>query len=160
TSSSRISFSMILESSHCRKAAQLPVSRLTGKVDPSTHVGRNPVNQDFAEFAAPRAQPIPRYRHFQFNSLVFAFPGNSILESAMNVAHVPMVFRGVTCRYCDKPIGLTSPFIRREMAIKHDDAKVQELSSRVFAKRCRSCFKEGIYDLDQITDFQFKDSAV
>jgi len=77
----------------------------------------------------------------------------------MNAAQFPMVFRGVTCRYCAKPIRLTSPFIKREMTIKHDDVRVQELSSRVFAKRCRNCLKEGIYNLDQITDFQLKNSA-
>jgi len=77
----------------------------------------------------------------------------------MNVAHVPMVFRGLICRYCAKPIRLTSPFIKREMAIKHDDERVQELSSRVFAKRCRNCLKEAIYNLDQITDFHLNDSA-
>ena len=77
----------------------------------------------------------------------------------MNVAPVPMVFRGVTCRYCSKPIRLTSPFIKREMMIRHDDVRVQELSSRVFAKRCRNCLKEAIYNLDQISDFQLKDSA-
>ena len=77
----------------------------------------------------------------------------------MNAAYVLTVFRGVTCRYCAKPIRLTSPFIKREMTIKHDDAGVQELSSRVFAKRCRNCLKEAIYNLDQIADFQLKDSA-
>lgn len=76
----------------------------------------------------------------------------------MNVAHVPMVLRGVTCIYCAKPIRLTSPFIEREMSIKHDDARVQELSSRVFIKRCRSCFKEAIYNLDQIIDFLLTES--
>jgi hypothetical protein len=42
----------------------------------------------------------------------------------MNVAHVHAVFRAVVCRYCDRPIRLTSPFIKREMAIKHDDTKL------------------------------------
>ncbi len=77
----------------------------------------------------------------------------------MNVAHIHTVFRGVTCRYCAKPICLTSPFIKRGMSIKHDDARVLELSSRVFAKRCRNCLKEAIYNLDQIIDFPVKDSA-
>ena len=77
----------------------------------------------------------------------------------MNVAHVHTVFRGVPCRYCSKPIRLTSPFIQREVSIKNDDARVQELSSRVFAKRCRSCLKEAIYNLDQIIDFPLNESA-
>jgi hypothetical protein len=77
----------------------------------------------------------------------------------MNAAHVHPVFRGIPCRYCAKPIRLTSPFIKREMSIKHDDARVQQLSSRIFAKRCRNCLKEAIYDLDQIIDFPVKDSA-
>ena len=65
----------------------------------------------------------------------------------MNDARVPMVFRGLTCRYCAKPIRLTSPFIKKEMTIEYDDVRVQELSSRVFAKRCRNCLKEAIYAL-------------
>ena len=44
-------------------------------------------------------------------------------------------------------------------AIKNDGARAQELSSRVFAKSCRNCLKEAIYNLDQITDFQLKDSV-
>jgi hypothetical protein len=71
----------------------------------------------------------------------------------MSVAHVHVVFRGITCRYCAQPIRLTSPFIKREMSIRHDDSRVQELNSRVFAKRCRNCLKEAIYDLDEIADF-------
>jgi hypothetical protein len=77
----------------------------------------------------------------------------------MNAAHGPMVFRGLTCRYCAKPIRLTSPFIKKEMTIEYDDVRVQELSSRVFAKRCRNCLKEGIYTLDQIADFKLNDST-
>ena len=70
----------------------------------------------------------------------------------MNAAHVHAVFRGVVCRYCDRPIRLTSPFIKREMAIKND-TKSEQLRSRVFLKRCRNCFKEGVYNLDQIGEF-------
>ena len=76
----------------------------------------------------------------------------------MNVVDVPMVFRGVSCRFCAKPIRLTTPFIKREMSIKHDEEKAQELSSRVFIKRCRSCRKEAIYNLDQIVDFPLNES--
>ena len=68
----------------------------------------------------------------------------------MNVAHVHSVFRAVVCRYCNRPIHLTSPFIKREMAIKND---VDQLHSRVFLKRCRNCMKEGVYNLDQISEF-------
>jgi len=77
----------------------------------------------------------------------------------MNVAHLHTVFRGVPCRYCAKPIRLTSPFIKRELSIKQDEAGDQQLSSRVFAKRCRDCLKEAIYNLDQIVDFPVKDSV-
>jgi hypothetical protein len=78
----------------------------------------------------------------------------------MNVAHVHAVFRAVVCRYCDRPIRLTSPFIKREMAIKHDDTKIEQLRSRVFLKRCRNCLKEGIYSLDQIGEFPIKESEL
>jgi hypothetical protein len=77
----------------------------------------------------------------------------------MNAARALIVFRGVTCRYCATPIRLTSPFVKREMSIKHDDVKLPELSSRVFAQRCRNCLKEAIYSLDQIADFPLPDSA-
>ena len=93
----------------------------------------------------------------QFDSL--PVPVNPVLELTMNVAHVPMVFRGVACIRCAKPIRLTSPFIEREMSIKNDDARVQDLCSRVFVKRCRNCLKESIYNLDQIVDFSVKESA-
>ena len=76
----------------------------------------------------------------------------------MNVAHVHVAFRGVICRYCDRPIRLTSPFIKREMEIKHDDTKIEQLRSRVFLKRCRNCLKEGIYSLDQIGDYPTAES--
>ena len=71
----------------------------------------------------------------------------------MNVAHVHSVFRGVVCKYCGRPVRLTSPFIKREMAIKNDDSKTEQLRSRVFLKRCRNCLKESLYDLDQIGEF-------
>jgi hypothetical protein len=75
----------------------------------------------------------------------------------MNVAHVHPVFRGVVCKYCDRPIRLTSPFIKREMAIKNDATKIEQLRSRVFLKRCRNCLKEGLYDLDQIGEFSMNE---
>ena len=76
----------------------------------------------------------------------------------MNVAYVYAVFRGVVCRYCDRPIRLTSPFIKQEMAIQHDHTKIEKLRSSVFLKRCRNCLKEGIYSLDQIGEFPIKES--
>lgn len=74
----------------------------------------------------------------------------------MNVAHVHSVFRAVVCKYCNRPIHLTSPFIKREMAIKNG---VEQLRSRVFLKRCRNCLKEGLYDLDQIGEFSMSESG-
>jgi hypothetical protein len=76
----------------------------------------------------------------------------------MNAAHVHAIFRGVVCSYCDRPLPITSPFIKREMAIKHDDTKIEQLRSRVFLKRCRNCLQEGIYSLDQIGEFPIKKS--
>jgi len=76
----------------------------------------------------------------------------------MNVAHVHAVFRGVVCKHCDRPIRLTSEFIKREMAIKHDDTKIEQLRSRVFLKRCTNCLKESVYSLDQTGDFPIKES--
>lgn len=75
----------------------------------------------------------------------------------MNVAHVHSVFRGVLCKYCGRPIPLTSPFIKREMAIKNDDTKIEQLRSRVFLKRCKNCLNESLYDLNQIAEFSVKE---
>jgi hypothetical protein len=77
----------------------------------------------------------------------------------MNVAHVHSVFRGVICRYCGRPMRLSSLFIKREMAIKHDDTKIELLHSKVFPKRCRNCLKEGLYNLEQIGEFPTNDSG-
>jgi hypothetical protein len=77
----------------------------------------------------------------------------------MNAAHVHSVFRGVVCKYCGRPIRLTSPFIKREMAIKNDDTKIEQLRSRVFLKRCRNCLKESLYDLDQISEFSMNEAG-
>ena len=62
--------------------------------------------------------------------------------------------RGVYCRFCGKPIRLSASFIKRETAIKKDEQdSIQELSSRVFPARCRTCHEEAIYTLSQILDF-------
>jgi hypothetical protein len=62
--------------------------------------------------------------------------------------------RGVFCRYCDKPIRLSTSFIKREMAIKQNEPNfTQELSSSVFSARCHGCHEEAIYTLSQIVDF-------
>jgi thymidine kinase len=62
--------------------------------------------------------------------------------------------RGVYCRFCAKPIRLSASFIKRERAIeRNEQASILELSSRVFAARCRSCHEEAIYTLSQVLDF-------
>jgi hypothetical protein len=72
----------------------------------------------------------------------------------MHAALVRSEFRGVTCRYCDKPIKLSESFIVRQTSIRRgDDSSRQQLYSRVFAVRCRSCHGEAIYSVGQIAEF-------
>lgn len=69
----------------------------------------------------------------------------------MNAARVHADFRGVSCRYCGKPVRMSASFISRETAIKLGETR--GLSSRVFPARCRCCQAEAIYTLNQIVDF-------
>ena len=79
---------------------------------------------------------------------------NLFLESRMNAAHIQPTFRGVSCRFCQKPIRLSASFIQREITIKQAGSGLgQELCSRVFAMRCRACQGEAIYALGHIVDF-------
>ena len=72
----------------------------------------------------------------------------------MNVAHIQSTFRGVSCRFCRKPIRLSATFIQREVTINQTGSSLgQELCSRVFAMRCRACHGEAIYALAHIVDF-------
>jgi hypothetical protein len=69
-------------------------------------------------------------------------------------AAAPAKTRVVPCRHCGKPIRLSHAFIQRESAIKQDQQPNpdEQLQSRVFPARCRSCHTEGIYSLSQIVD--------
>lgn len=61
--------------------------------------------------------------------------------------------RGVFCVRCGKPVRLSSRLVKRETAMKMNEADPrQQLQSRVFLVRCRACGAESIYALDQIVD--------
>jgi hypothetical protein len=62
--------------------------------------------------------------------------------------------RGVYCVYCGKPVRLSVGLIRREASIRNEPAQQQQLQSRVFPARCRSCRAESIYTLDQIVNLR------
>lgn len=73
----------------------------------------------------------------------------------MQAALVHTEFRGVICRYCDKPIKLSKSLVERQTAIKlSEENSTHELHSRVFAMRCRSCHGEAIYSVAEISEFQ------
>jgi len=64
-------------------------------------------------------------------------------------------FRGVLCRHCGKPVRIPGIVLRKdsECQAQHDDSDTHfHLISKVFVLRCRSCQKEGIYAMNQITD--------
>ena len=58
----------------------------------------------------------------------------------------PQHFRGVLCRHCGKPVRIPSSVLRKDS---------ENLISRVFVLRCRSCERESIYAIDQIVDCTF-----
>jgi hypothetical protein len=58
--------------------------------------------------------------------------------------------RGVYCVYCGKPVRLSVGLIRREATLRKESSLQQQLQTRVFPARCRSCRAEGIYTMDQI----------
>jgi len=66
-------------------------------------------------------------------------------------------FRGVLCRHCGKPVRVPGIVLRKDSESQgHSNNEVGDshfqLISRVFVLRCRSCQKEGIYAMNQITD--------
>lgn len=61
--------------------------------------------------------------------------------------------RGVYCRFCGKPVRLSDSLLKRETAIKQkEQSPNEELRSRVFPARCRSCHEEAMYTLSQMLD--------
>lgn len=72
----------------------------------------------------------------------------------MHAAAIHASFRGVSCRFCEKPIRLSESFIVRQTAIRRGDGTSnEELYSKVFTARCRSCHGEAIYSVGEISDF-------
>jgi hypothetical protein len=69
----------------------------------------------------------------------------------MAAATSPIMFRGVACRYCGKPIRLSASLLKRATP---DDANEQGgLASKVFSARCRRCHNEGVFTLADIQGF-------
>jgi hypothetical protein len=69
----------------------------------------------------------------------------------MDAATSPIMFRGVACRYCGKPIRLSASLLKRATA---DDANEQGgLASKVFSARCRRYHNEGVFTLADIQGF-------
>jgi hypothetical protein len=60
--------------------------------------------------------------------------------------------RGVYCAYCGIPVRLSAGLLRREAMLREESSPQQQLQTRVFPARCRSCRAEGIYTMDQIVD--------
>ena len=75
----------------------------------------------------------------------------------MHATAIQTEFRGVSCRRCGKPIRLSASLLNREAALRSAKSG-QELSSRVFPARCRRCYAEAVFALDQIADFSEPDS--
>ena len=70
----------------------------------------------------------------------------------MHATQRSCTFGGIVCKFCGRPIQLSTSLVKRETSIKAESA-LAELASRVFPLRCRACFVEGIYTLYQIVDF-------
>jgi hypothetical protein len=63
-------------------------------------------------------------------------------------------FRGVLCRHCGKPVRLPASIVARENILKQREPILREnWASRIFPVRCRACWVESIYAMDQIASF-------
>jgi hypothetical protein len=66
-------------------------------------------------------------------------------------------FRGMSCRYCNRPIRLPASILKRECLFKQSEPNpTLEWCSKVFPHRCSKCGVEAIYSLDEIVDFEGK----
>jgi len=73
----------------------------------------------------------------------------------METTLVHRTFRGVPCRHFNCPIRLRAPILSRECAFKLDETNfTQQLCSKVFSHRCRTCGEESIDAYSQILDFE------
>ena len=62
-------------------------------------------------------------------------------------------FRGVVCMHCGKSVHLPALVLSKELAFRtQEQDSEQDLLSRVFPLRCRTCGKESIYAMPQIHD--------
>jgi hypothetical protein len=69
----------------------------------------------------------------------------------MDAATSPIMFRGVACRYCGKPLRLSASLLKRTTP---DDANEPGgLASKVFSARCRRCHSEGVFTGADIQGF-------
>jgi len=63
------------------------------------------------------------------------------------------LYQGIRCFYCGKPVHLPEKIIRRANSIRHQESNPTEnLLSRVFLLRCRSCVREAVYTIDQVVN--------
>jgi hypothetical protein len=69
-------------------------------------------------------------------------------------------FRGVLCQHCSKPVRLPDSIVARENVLEQQEPILtQKWGSRIFPLRCRTCWGEGIYAMDQIQSFSEINSA-
>lgn len=72
----------------------------------------------------------------------------------MSAVAFEVTSRGVSCRYCGKPIRLSTAMAKRQAAIKSTETTQNpDLVTKVFQARCRRCHKESLYALEEIADF-------
>lgn len=64
-------------------------------------------------------------------------------------------YRGVLCLSCRQPIPLPAIVLRMESATQGEESgSLQELQTRVFSLRCRSCDREKPYRATDVVDFE------
>ena len=61
--------------------------------------------------------------------------------------------RVILCVYCGKPVHAPKNILRRANSIRNEESNsTEQLLSRVFLLRCRSCVREAVYTIDQVVD--------
>ena len=59
----------------------------------------------------------------------------------------------ILCVYCGKPVHPPKNILRRANSIRNEESNsTEQLLSRVFLLRCRSCVREAVYTIDQVVD--------
>lgn len=81
--------------------------------------------------------------------------GTSPRRPKMQAILAHQTYRGVSCSTCGRPIRVRPAIVAREKTFQQTESGfTQEWCSKVFSHRCKRCYTEAVYSLDQLLDFE------